>query len=175
MNRRTMIALAGAALLSACSTTLPENVREQRGRFSLRVTGGSRPAEQWTGRFTLRTAPDHLRLDLLTPLSGILARVEATPRGATFARGIDDIVAEGPTPEALMTEVLGFSLPVSVLEAWLDGRPGPDAAPADAWEAQGWRVAVGSRTPDGRPMRLTAETRQNGTDLRLTLVLDTEA
>ena len=111
MKRRTLLLLPAGLLLAAC-TTLPEGVRERRGRFSLQKTGYGAP-EQFTGRFTLRTGPGLLRLDILTPLSGVIARIESTPHGTTISRGLDEVVARGDSPEALMEETLGFSIPVS--------------------------------------------------------------
>jgi len=55
MKRRTLLLLPAGLLLAAC-TSLPEGVRERRGRFSLQKTGYGAP-EQFTGRFTLRTGP----------------------------------------------------------------------------------------------------------------------
>ena len=97
MKRRTLLLLPAGLLLAAC-TTLPEGVRERRGRFSLQKTGYGAP-EQFTGRFTLRTGPGLLRLDILTPLSGVIARIESTPHGATISRGLDEVVARGDSPE----------------------------------------------------------------------------
>ena len=171
MKRRTLLLLPAGLLLAAC-TSLPEGVRERRGRFSLQKTGSGAP-EQFTGRFTLRTAPGLLRLDILTPLSGVIARIESTPRGATISRGLDEVVARGDSPEALMEETLGFSIPVSTLEAWLDGRPGPDALPADAWREGDWSVRVNGRLPDSTPSRILAVYENRGVRMRLTLLLDT--
>lgn len=171
MKRRTLLLLPAGLLLAAC-TSLPEGVRERRGRFSLQKTGYGAP-EQFTGRFTLRTAPGLLRLDILTPLSGVIARIESTPRGATISRGLDEVVARGDSPEALMEETLGFSIPVSTLEAWLDGRPGPDALPADAWREGDWSVRVNGRLHDSTPSRILAVYENRGVRMRLTLLLDT--
>ena len=101
MKRRTLLLLPAGLLLAAC-TTLPEGVRERRGRFSLQKTGYGAP-EQFTGRFTLRTGPGLLRLDILTPLSGVIARIESTPHGTTISRGLDEVVTRGDSPEASVT------------------------------------------------------------------------
>ena len=170
MKRRTLLLLPAGLFLAAC-TTLPEGVRERRGRFSLQKTGYGSP-EQFTGRFTLRTGPGLLRLDILTPLSGVIARIESTPRGATISRGLDEVIARGDSPEALMEETLGFSIPVSTLEAWLDGRPRPDALPADAWREGDWSVRVSARQPDSMPSRILAVYENRGAKMRLTLLLD---
>ena len=171
MKRRTLLLLPAGLLLAAC-TSLPEGVRERRGRFSLQKTGYGAP-EQFTGRFTLRTGPGLLRLDILTPLSGVIARIESTPRGATISRGLNEVVARGDSPESLMEETLGFSIPVSTLEAWLDGRPRPDALPADAWREGDWSVRVNGRLPDSTPSRILAVYEHRGVRMRLTLLLDT--
>lgn len=173
MKRRSLLLLLPVLSLTAC-VSLPEGVREQRGRFSFQKTGYGN-SEQWTGRFTLRTEPNVLRLDLLTPLSGILARIEVTPQGATIARGTDEIVARGISAEALMQETLGFSVPISVLEAWLDGRPHPDSMPSDHWQQGDWNVEVKARFLDGRPARLLALYDHRGARMRLTLLLDEES
>lgn len=173
MKRRTLLLLPAGLLLAAC-TSLPEGVRERRGRFSLQKTGYGAP-EQFTGRFTLRTGPDLLRLDILTPLSGVIARIESTSRGATISRGLDEVIARGDSPEALMEETLGFSIPVSTLEAWLDGRPRPDALPAETWRDGDWSVRVNARQPDSTPSRILAVYENQGVKVRLTLLLDPPA
>lgn len=173
MKRRTLLLLPAGLLLAAC-TSLPEGVRERRGRFSLQKTGYGAP-EQFTGRFTLRTGPDLLRLDILTPLSGVIARIESTSRGATISRGLDEVIARGDSPEALMEETLGFSIPVSTLEAWLDGRPRPDALPAETWRDGDWSVRVNARQPDLTPSRILAVYENQGVKVRLTLLLDPPA
>ena len=173
MKRRTLLLLPAGLLLAAC-TSLPEGVRERRGRFSLQKTGYGAP-EQFTGRFTLRTGPDLLRLDILTPLSGVIARIESTSRGATISRGLDEVIVRGDSPEALMEETLGFSIPVSTLEAWLDGRPRPDALPAETWRDGDWSVRVNARQPDSTPSRILAVYENQGVKVRLTLLLDPPA
>lgn len=173
MKRRTLLLLPAGLLLAAC-TSLPEGVRERRGRFSLQKTGYGAP-EQFTGRFTLRTGPDLLRLDILTPLSGVIARIESTSRGATISRGLDEVIARGDSPEALMEETLGFSIPVSTLEAWLDGRPRPDALPAATWRDGDWSVRVNARQSDSTPSRILAVYENQGVKVRLTLLLDPPA
>lgn len=173
MKRRTLLLLPAGLLLAAC-TSLPEGVRERRGRFSLQKTGYGAP-EQFTGRFTLRTGPDLLRLDILTPLSGVIARIESTSRGATISRGLDEVIARGDSPEALMEETLGFSIPVSTLEAWLDGRPRPNALPAETWRDGDWSVRVNARQPDSTPSRILAVYENQGVKVRLTLLLDPPA
>lgn len=173
MKRRTLLLLPAGLLLAAC-TSLPEGVRERRGRFSLQKTGYGAP-EQFTGRFTLHTGPDLLRLDILTPLSGVIARIESTSRGATISRGLDEVIARGDSPEALMEETLGFSIPVSTLEAWLDGRPRPDALPAETWRDGDWSVRVNARQPDSTPSRILAVYENQGVKVRLTLLLDPPA
>ena len=173
MKRRTLLLLPAGLLLAAC-TSLPEGVRERRGRFSLQKTGYGAP-EQFTGGFTLRAGPHRLRLAILTPLSGVIARIESTSRGATISRGLDEVIARGDSPEALMEETLGFSIPVSTLEAWLDGRPRPDALPAETWRDGDWSVRVNARQPDSTPSRILAVYENQGVKVRLTLLLDPPA
>ena len=81
--------LSAVTLLSGCAVT-PQNARVWRGRFSLRITAADGRLENQTGRFELTKTPQFLRLDLLTPLSGILARIEETSRGASFTRSLSE-------------------------------------------------------------------------------------
>ena len=86
MKRRTLLLLPAGLFLAAC-TTLPEGVRERRGRFSLQKTGYGAP-EQFTGRFTLRTGPGLLRLD-----------IESDHHRAAFAFHLPAVFTYGTLPQ----------------------------------------------------------------------------
>lgn len=145
-SRRTACALF-AALLSGCAA-LPEAATVRRGRFALRASGPA-GAESHNGRFELTRSPGLLRLDLLTPLSGILARIEVTPRGASFARSLSETPVERPDVDALLTELIGFTLPVEPLAELLDDRGGEGERLVGDWRARILALA-----PDGTPRRL---------------------
>ncbi|MDO5530713.1 lipoprotein insertase outer membrane protein LolB [Sutterella sp.] len=163
--------LCGAAALAAllatgCAVTPPESRRWQ-GRFALRAPDGRGGTEAVSGRFVLLDAPGLLRLDLLTPLSGILARIEETPSGASFTRSLEEEPERAPDLDTLLTGLLGFTLPVRELRALLASGA---AAPADASSGD-WRCRVLARREDGTPRRMRIE---RG-DIIVTLVLEEDA
>ena len=135
--------LSAVTLLSGCAVT-PQNARVWRGRFSLRITAADGRLENQTGRFELTKTPQFLRLDLLTPLSGILARIEETSRGASFTRSL--------------SELLGFTLPVVPLANLLE-----QTAAAEMSVYGPWRAQILSRFTDGSPQRLRIDGRAGQT------------
>ena len=139
--------LSAVTLLSGCAVT-PQNARVWRGRFSLRITAADGRLENQTGRFELTKTPQFLRLDLLTPLSGILARIEETSRGAVTRSDIN----------ALLTELLGFTLPVVPLANLLE-----QTAAAEMSVYGPWRAQILSRFTDGSPQRLRIDGRAGQT------------
>ena len=167
VSRRTFILGLSAAVLSGCAV-VPDNARVWRGRFSLRTSLNGR-SEVQSGRFELTRAPDLLRLDLLTPLSGILARIEETPRGASFARSLDDEPVVRPNMDALLTELLGFTLPVGAMGSLL-GEP----AIQNECTYGAWRVRILSRLADSSPERLRIEGRADSSAPAVQLTLFVE-
>lgn len=146
--RRTVLglALAGALALAGCAV-VPEGAIRREGRFSLSAKT-PQGVENVSGRFLYLKAPGLSRLDLLTPLSGVIARIERTPQGASIARGAADPLT-GPDLDALLTAQLGFALPVDALEAMLT------TPPAETETVAGdWRATVLSREASGAPSRL---------------------
>ncbi|WP_443744272.1 lipoprotein insertase outer membrane protein LolB [Sutterella sp.] len=165
--RRTLLTLAALLpFLAAGCAVAPANARRWRGRFafSAELEGG---AERQSGRFELTDSRELLRLDLLTPLSGILARIEETPRGASFSRGGTDEPVVAADLDELLMRLLGFTLPVRELRDLLAAGP---AAP-DALEADGWRCRILARRADGSAKRLRIE-RAAGPRMTLTAVTD---
>ncbi len=176
MKRRTLVRLLGGlglaqiALLSGCATT-PADRRVFAGRFALTVAAPGKTENQ-TGRFRLtvrergEAAPD-LELDLLTPLAGVLARIEVDSSGARLSRGIDETVAEGKDLDDLLSNVLGFTLPVRELFEVLAAPTTNDQLTTGEWEAR-----IRARRPEGsartvRFLRLSGSPR-----ITLTVMLD---
>lgn len=176
MKRRTLVRLLGGlglgsiALLSGCATT-PADRRVFAGRFALSVSAPGKTENQ-TGRFRLTVrelgdaAPD-LRLDLLTPLAGVLARIDVDASGAKLSRGIENTVAEGKDLDELLLNVLGFTLPVQELFDVLTAPTGSDRLTTGEWEAR-----IRARRPEGsartvRFLRLSGSPR-----ITLTVTLD---
>lgn len=173
LSRRTLIVWnAAAALLAGCQT-LRTGERRLQGRFSLRTTdeAGRRDAQQ--GRFELFDAPSLRRLDLLTPLSGVLARIEAAPGEARLYRGSGDAVVRAGSAEALTLSLLGFPVPVTTLSELLFA-PEP-AQISNELTIDGWSVRILSRFPAGEPrqVRLNKLSPAPGlADITLTIVVE---
>lgn len=138
----TVLTLAGCA-------ALPEGAVRRGGRFSLsaRTPNG---VENVSGRFLYLKAPGLTRLDLLTPLSGVLARIERSSEGASITRGTGGEPLTGPDLDALLSETLGFSLPVDALETLL----GASGTTPDVTTTGLWRTEILSRDAEGAPSRL---------------------
>ncbi|MCF0252720.1 MAG: hypothetical protein HUK26_00080 [Duodenibacillus sp.] len=160
MQRRLLLAaLAAAASAAGCSAFrpgAPALVRRTAGRFSAAV-GSGESVQTATGKYRLERAGERLTLELLTPLNGVIARIETGPGGATFQKhGEEPVSAE--SPERLLEELTGIALPAAMLESWLDGVPSRKApswpAGDNAFEQSGWRVDVRRRDDLGRPALL---------------------
>lgn len=130
---RTWCAAGVCALMAAC-TSVPETPLEtdatafsRDGRFAVTVTevGGQQQAVQ--GGFNWHDDGSRYRLDLLSPLGSIQARVEGRPGHATLTKA-DGAVYEAGNPDELAEEALGGPIPVSNLRDWMKGRVSEGAA-----------------------------------------------
>ena len=175
-DRRTLLSAAAALLLSGCAPmALAPDESVRTGRFSGRITFSGKTASA-SGRYRLIETPVQRRLEILTPLSGLLARIRVTASEAPLEKN-GEIVARAPSSETLMIQTIGFSLAVSTLSAWLAGRPDPalafEAKESEAFVQGGWTVRVNRRHASGGPAVIAArrpETEQApGVSLSLTI------
>ena len=152
ISRRDLISIFAAfactAFLSACQT-LPNNTRCWQGRFSLTLTSPEKSRNE-TGRFELIEGADLRRLDLLTPLSGVIARLEETKDGASLWFGSNEEAQRAANLDELLLQNLGFTIPLGLLFAILSDSTGQYVA----GEFDGWLYEVSSRSPSGTPQRL---------------------
>jgi outer membrane lipoprotein LolB len=154
------------AVLAAACATLPPTTGggiSYTGRFALAVDGVDRH-ETASGRFELTVNKPDVTLDLSTPLGTTVARVQSGPAGARLtvpsAGGLR--TAQGPDADALSLEVLGWTLPVSGISDWIEGRPvpgrpyrlDPGAAGTTELEQDGWTIRFEAPGADGRIRRL---------------------
>ena len=155
--------LAWLITLSACSTLPVSNSRPGRisnspdtstaetiqadrvwsGRFAVE---GSPELSAASGRFTLERYPTRRRLDLLGPLGQVLARLDISTEGARLTRANGEVeVAEDANQ--LIEQVLGWRLPVTQMERWLDGEfalvteRAADGTPRSAIDSE-WRIRI---------------------------------
>ncbi len=138
--RANLVALALLTLLTGCATssrtpapsspsaasTAPVSASYQ-GRFAVRYEDIERRTQNVYGHFVWREVGTTITLQLLNPLGQILAVLEVTPFDATLK--LPNRPPQTATNiEDLMQEVLGFSLPISNLRAWLQPVPSPSLA-----------------------------------------------
>ena len=124
---------------------------ERTGRFAMTVREGDRPVEAVQGGFSWRDDGKTLRLDLLSPMGSVLARILVRP-GLSVLEHANGITEEARNPDALLAKVWGHAVPVVGLRAWIRGKP---------WA--GSPVEAVQRDADGHIVRLV----QDGWVLRL--------
>ena len=139
----------GGALLAGCGT-LPEPPSPEQGvadpgaawetragelsrlrSWSLLGTLAMRTADGKASRVTMRwhQAPDSYRVRFTGPLGVGLFEVEGSATGVV-ARYPDGRRARAASPEALLEQEVGWSVPLQGLRYWMVGAPVPDDAPA---------------------------------------------
>lgn len=183
--RAVMAAMAAAWILAACATLPPPSAAQHaaqhdyEGRFALAVTGARRQTA-WTGRFSLLVGAQDLTLDLLSPLGVTLARIETGSDGARLLvpDGGRVRIERGADAQSLSRRVLGWSLPVAGLPAWVRGRPAagrpfrPLAANGSTrrFEQDGWVVTVDFGTR--RRLRMNRPAQDGMPQVNLRVILD---
>ena len=163
MKRRTLLSLSTVVLMLGGCATKEIPLFERRGRFSFVSFSPAEKREAVNGRFSLWRTPASLNLNLMTPLNGILARIEVTPRGAVLQTARDERSFSAPTAEELMTRATGISIPVETLEQWL-------TTTDDQIAEYDWSVRVLKRRSDGMPGTIRASSADSA--VSLTLIMD---
>lgn len=138
----------GAALLAGCATLLellpreaepaaPEAAWQTHAEelsllrsWSLHGTLAVRPTDGDASRVTMRwrQSPDSYLVRFMGPLGVGLFEVEGTAT-AVEARFPDGRRASAASPEALLEQEIGWSVPLQGLRYWIVGAPVPDGAP----------------------------------------------
>ena len=139
----------GAALLAGCGTLLELLPREPElaapeaagqlhaaelsllRSWSLHGTLAVRPAGDDASRVTMRwrQSPDSYHVRFMGPLGVGLFEVEGTAT-AVEARFPDGRRASAASPEALLEQEIGWSVPLQGLRYWIVGAPVPNVAPS---------------------------------------------
>lgn len=168
IKRRTF--LSGVSFLtlwqlSGCSTLafLPNQKFSARGRFTLIATSPEGKVENLSGKYSFTRTDSLIRLDLLTPLNGVLARIEMRDGIASFSRGINEAPITAPNVETLMNQNLGFSVPIEALEEW--------ATTTGAPQGYGWNIRVLKRE-NQRPKTIRAHQQFPHVDVKVTIIFD---
>ena len=156
-----------------------------KGRFSIqyKLDDGE---ESLHGKFGWEQSPDSTVVTLMSPLGQTMAKIEVTPRMATF-------IAPNRSPqsaanaEELIKSQLGWTLPVSGLKGWLQGCATDSqghsfiATPEltqvitkDGWQINKATCIDGPTMPLPKRIDLVKESKEskNGVDINLKLVID---
>jgi outer membrane lipoprotein LolB len=153
---------------------------ELTGRISVRYHTLSTDHEETVfASFDWSEHGQDVDLDLLNPLGQTIARVRSTPQASTLTLS-NGRVYSGATPEALTSEVLGWTLPVQGLRAWLRGQRASQDTPAASPDPDGnerlvengWTIVYPSGTDASAPRRLNLSYPGPGIALDLRIVVD---
>ena len=121
--KRRLVSVALALLLTACASPPTQRTAPfWSGRLSLQVW--SDPPQSFHAAFELQGSAESGELTLLSPVGGVLARLEWTPGQATLERGQERW--QRPHVDQLVEELTSAALPVRALFDWLQGQPGAD-------------------------------------------------
>lgn len=179
--RTGCLTLCAGLLLSACASApkAPLPARDQmrdfalEARFALRVSPPGQAVQSSGGRLSWEHRNGNNHLLISNPLGFALAEIDTTPTLSRL-RTADGQTRESPDADALIEEVTGQRLPVTLLPAWLLGRNSGNSSLKDAakrparHQEAGWLVeyAYADDNPDALPARLTLS-RDGEIELRL--------
>lgn len=162
INRLLLLCVCPLLILTGCMS-LPSKapLNTWQGRFSVTVKDVQGNHNE-RGRFEFLVFPDEETvLDLKSPIGGTIARIEKNKDVARLqALGHETIQAQDVN--TLMTQTLGFTVPVEGLVYWINGEPDPrsafvvtpEQAPITRIEQDGWQIDVLARNEMQQPTRL---------------------
>lgn len=192
MTFRTLL-LGGLLLLSGCATaplieTDPQRLGLWQDHQALlrqierwRAEGRAAILAQGTGgqvAFDWQRKPGQQLLNIRTPLGQSAMRLTRNAQGVVLIDH-EGVIHQGSDGEAMLREVLGWSVPFDAMHAWLLGLP---ASPGDAYnldelgrikrmQSNGWRIDYQRYTlVNGIPLPSRMELTH--ADLTLRLIVD---
>ena len=182
---RAAAAVLATFLLISC-TTLPRGAlaptvdgRTVEGRLSVRYKDLATSKEDaLSGRFVWTADATDIDLSLLDPLGQTVALIRSgTERSTVTFR--DGRRVDGATPEALTRRALGWTVPLTGLRYWLDGRPDPHSPVTTGDDGRlrqdGWTirfVAADDAAPDAPPKRIDLAYPGPPVEIEMRLVVD---
>jgi outer membrane lipoprotein LolB len=175
-----LLGLSGCATQAPTGEAMPEGSLLRMGRFAVKTEQANRAPEAIQGGFVWRDTLTQLTLDLTNPFGSVLARVTVNSASATLERANGEIL-QTMTPDSLVDQALGQSLPVQGLRAWLRTQQKPQSGmrvlERDAqgrivsFEQEGWSARLTNF--DALGPRLISLTRaETGRNMSVRLVID---
>lgn len=181
---RLWLVLCLAFWLAACAT--PSRIAGQGtafdrvGRFAVNLQPMAQPPYAAQGGFSWRDDGRVLRLDLSSPLGGVLARIQVIPGQAVLERS-DGSQTSAASADTLLAQVWGYPMPVTGLRYWIQGQATP-GSPATAMQRDaqgrlttlqqdGWEIRLSDYDDQG-PGRVRLLRQDAQGQWRLQLIMD---
>lgn len=171
----------GVLLLAGCAAMrTPDNVARSglgdfaiEARFVLRLEAQPGEARNSSGRLTWKHTAQTDQLLLATPLGQGMAELTSDANGARLRLASGE-ARSAANAEQLLEELLGYSLPLRQLPAWLLGRSASGTLSVDRFgrplqlQEDAWRIdyAYDDERPEALPARLIL-IRDHAIELRL--------
>ena len=175
-----LLGLSGCATQAPTGEAMPEGSLQRIGRFAVKTEQANRAPEAIQGGFVWRDTVTQLTLDLTNPFGSILARVTVNRNGAALERANGETI-QTTTPDSLVDQALGQSLPVQGLRAWLRAQqvpqPGMRVLERDAqgrivsFEQEGWTARLSNFDALG-PRLVSLVRAETGRTMSVRLVID---
>ena len=175
-----LLGLSGCATQAPTGDAMPEGSLQRIGRFAVKTEQANRVPEAIQGGFVWRDTVTQLTLDLTNPFGSVLARVTVNRNGATLERANGETI-QTTTPDSLVDQALGQSLPVQGLRAWLRvqqvPQPGMRVLERDAqgrivsFEQDGWTARLSNFDALG-PRLVSLVRAETGRTMSVRLVID---
>ena len=175
-----LLGLSGCATQAPTGDAMPEGSLQRIGRFAVKTEQANRVPEAIQGGFVWRDTVTQLTLDLTNPFGSVLARVTVNRNGATLERANGETI-QTTTPDSLVDQALGQSLPVQGLRAWLRvqqvPQPGMRVLERDAqgrivsFEQDGWAARLSNFDALG-PRLVSLVRAETGRTMSVRLVID---
>ena len=175
-----LLGLSGCATQGPIGEAAPEGSLLRNGRFAVKTEQANRAPEAIQGGFVWRDTVAQLTLDLTNPFGSILARVTVNNAGATLERANGETI-QTTTPDSLVDQALGQSLPVQGLRTWLRAQqkpqPGMRVLERDAqgrivsFEQEGWSARLSNFDTLG-PRLIVLSRAETGRTMSVRLVID---